>query len=311
VKSGTTLTVTGLTKKVYAFDTDALGAFASTYIRTREVSPDGKFLGTYRYTAIPVVHIMEGVAPKKPEGAAFDKPLDMVVTFESSSGAKVHFSYGELTMSDDSLPVSLAFDRRELVPHELKKGEVYTHNAYHGNIVGLRLVCPAEPDTARYLDDVKKITLWEPEVAYTRLPATKKGAKCESPMVTGVWKDKEIALNYAGVERSSLKGWVRTGHGKGYKGISDAAGYNLVSLLKKNFPGCGPDTWFLFVACDGYRALFSGREIFLTEAGRAAMLIDALDGKKPAGGYTLGPVKDYFVDRDVWGLSHIVSLSVP
>ncbi len=308
VKSGTTLEISGLTKKVYTFDQDALSAFTSTYIRSREVSPDGTFLGTYRYTGIPLVHILEGIAPKKPENAAFDKPLDIVVTFESASGAKASFSYGELTMGDDANPVILAYDRKEVLPNELKKGEVYKHNAYHDNIKGLRLVCPAEPDTARYLDDVKKIIFSEPKVSYTGLPPVKKGSKCESTSIKGVIVDKETAVTFNGVERSAIKDWVRTGHGKGYKGISSASGYNLVSFLKKNFPGSGPDNYYLFVACDGYRALFSGREIFLTEAGKAMMLINILDGKKPSGGYMLGPVKDYFVDRDVWGLSHIVVL---
>ncbi len=38
------------------------------------------------------------------------------------------------------------------------------------------------------------------------------------------------------------------------------------------------------------------------------MLIDKIDGAAPKNGPMLGPVKDYFVDRDVWGLSHIVVL---
>lgn len=67
---------------------------------------------------------------------------------------------------------------------------------------------------------------------------------------------------------------------------------------------------FLFVACDGYRTLFlfSGRDIFSTETGRRMMLIDELDGKPRRGGSSLGPVKDYFVDREIRGLTHIIML---
>ena len=36
-----------------------------------EDAPDGKFMGTYRYSGIPVLHILEGVAPKKAANAAF------------------------------------------------------------------------------------------------------------------------------------------------------------------------------------------------------------------------------------------------
>jgi len=31
-----------------------------------------------------------------------------------------------------------------------------------------------------------------------------------------------------------------------------------------------------------------------------------MKGKKVPGNYMLAPVADWFVDRDVWGLSHIV-----
>ncbi len=281
VKSGTTLEVSGLTKRLYKFGADALNAFAPTYIRTREVAPDGKFMGTYRYSGIPVLHILEGVAPKKAENAAFDRPLDMIVTFESAGGERVHFSYGELSMTDDSDPVILAFDRSEVLPSEPKKDEPYKWNAHRENVKGLRLVCPAEPDTARYLDDVKRIILREAEFDNSLLPVMRKGEKCISTGLSVVDKGKQRPVKLDGVERTVIKGWVRTGHGKGYKGISDAEGYSLASLLKKNFPGCGPKNFFLFVACDGYRSLLSGTEIFKTADGRGMMLIEKMDGKKP------------------------------
>jgi len=306
VKSGTTLEVSGLTKRVYKFGADALNAFAPTYIRTREVAPDGKFMGTYRYSGIPVLHILEGVAVKKPDNAAFDRPLDMIVTFENAAGERVHFSYGELTMTADANPVILAFDRKELVPSKPKKDEPYKWNAHRENIKGLRLVCPAEPDTARYLDDVRSVHLNDVTVDNSLLPAMKKGEKCAASSLTVIAGGKAKPVRLVGVERAAVKGWVRTGHGQGYKGISDAEGYNLASLLAKNFPGCGPKNFFLFVACDGYRSIFSGTEVFKTLDGRGMMLVEKLDGKKPAGGYTLGPVNDYYVDRDIWGLSHIM-----
>ena len=38
------------------------------------------------------------------------------------------------------------------------------------------------------------------------------------------------------------------------------------------------------------------------------MIVTEIDNKAPENGLMLGPVRDYFVDRDVWGLSHIVLL---
>ena len=140
------------------------------------------------------------------------------------------------------------------------------------------------------------------------LPVQKKDSKCESREITGIDGDASKPLSFKGVGRQKISGWVRIGHGRGFKGISAAAGYSLRSFLKKNFKECGPRSFFLFVACDGYRVLFSGREIFLSGDGASYMILDAIDGKKPTGNYMLAPVDDYFVDRDVWGLTHIVCI---
>lgn len=307
VKQGMSLEVSGYTERVYKFSASALNAFAPVYLRTREVSAAGKFEGTYRYSGIPVLHILEGVAPKKPENAPFDRPLDMVVTFVSSEGKQSHFSFGELTMTDDSNPVILAYAREELLPSKPK--ESYEWNIHKGNVKGLRLVCPAEKDTARYLDDVVKIVFREIEVDNSILPVTQKGHKCSSGSVKIVDGKRVAPLNLAGVKTATLKDWVRTGHGQGFKGISTAKGYDLTDVLMRNFPGAGPDSYFLFVACDGYRTLFSGREIFTTEAGEAMMLITDVDGKKLPTGTSMGPVKDYYVDRETWGMTHIVKIN--
>lgn len=302
------LTVDGMVKRTYVFNATALNAFPSAWRRTMERSASGEFQGTYAYTGIPLIAIMDGIAPQKPKTAAFDRPLDMLVTFTSADGRKAHFSYGELTMVDDSLPVMLAFDRRQVLPTDDKTKASYTHNLHKENLTGLRLICPADPDTARYLDNVVKITLGEIEVPFAGIPVMKKGEKCSSSAITAVSAKGSSPVSFAGVPRADASSWIRTGHGRGFKGISTASGYSLRETLRKNFPNCGEKNFFLFIACDGYRTLFSGREIFMTEAGRSMMIIDTLDGKKSPSGPMLGPVADYYVDRDVWGLSHIVML---
>ena len=308
VPGGFNLVVDGLVKRTYAFSAAALNAFPSTWLRTREISPSGEFLGTYAYTGIPLYNIMDGVAPEKPKTAAFDRPLDMLVTFTSADGKKAVFSYGELAMVDDSLPVVLAFDRREVLPTKEGAAKTYTHNRFRENLKGLRLICAADPDNARYLDNVVKVTFSDPVVTAAGLPVMKKGSKCSSAGITGHWKGKAAPITTAGVSRVDYKNWVRTGHGMGYKGMSRAEGSSLREVLKKNFPGCGDKNFYLFIACDGYRVLLSGREIFLHETGRSMVIIDKLDGKAPKEGPMLGPLTDYFADRDVWGLSHIVVL---
>ncbi len=48
-------------KKDYFFGSSALRAFATTRIRTKEVSPTGVFTGIFVYLGIPVYNILEGV----------------------------------------------------------------------------------------------------------------------------------------------------------------------------------------------------------------------------------------------------------
>jgi len=308
VPNGLFLTIDGKVKQTYRFNSRSFRLLAKTRVRTREVTPEGRIMGAYVYTGVPVIHIMEGVKPQKTETGAFDRPLDMVVIFTSAGGKTARFSYGELTMPDDSLPVILAFNREPVLP--TKDPETYTGNKYKENIKGLRLICPREPDTSRYLDNVVRMTLEIPPFPGHLLPAMQKGKECTGTSVTCLENQKQWPASYDNIPAIRVSHWFRIGHGRGIKDhrLSTASGFHLASFLKLNFPGCGPEDFFMFAACDGYRALFSGREIFCTQAGDLFVLIDAIDGKPPKGGYTIGPISDFFVDRGVWGLTHILRL---
>ena len=308
VPEGLSLTVDGKVKQTYHFNSRSFRLLAKTRIRTPEVTPEGEIMGAYIYTGIPVNYIMEGIVPEKSKTDAFDRPLDMVVVFYSSTGETARFSYGELTCADDSLPVTLAFHREPILPH--KNPESYTRNKYKNNITGLRLICPREPDTSRYLDNVVRIALTVPQTSDLALPPVEKKKKCTGISITCLEEGKEKPASYESVPITRISNWFRTGHGRGIKGDHpvSAFGYHLPSFLRNNFPGCGPEDFFLFIACDGYRSIFSGREIFCTPAGDSFLLLETMDGKPPKGGKTIGAISDFFVDRCVWGLTHIVRL---
>lgn len=301
-----TLTVNGEVKQEYGFRSADLSALATTRIRTREITGDGEYLGAYAYTGIPVIHILEGVAPKKDDAAAFNRPLDMVVTFTTSSGKRSHFSYNEICMADDALPITLAFYREPVVPS--KEPETYTGNKLTDTIEGLRLICPADSDVERYLDDVTTITLHTPELSFPDLPVQQQGAECSTDSLVRCRGEGCDTATLEDLETATVHNWIRIGHGRGFKGTSVAAGYRLVSFLEKNFQENTKDSFYLFIACDGYRSLFSRAELFKTAAGGDSMIVTEMDGEPPHGGFMLGPVRDYFIDRDVWGLSHIVQL---
>jgi hypothetical protein len=300
------LKITGLVKQEYFFSGEVLNTFATIRIRTHEISKEGTVIGTYAYTGIPVIHILEGIKVKKPDKAVdFDRPLDFIVTFTSSSGKSVNFGYGEIVFVNDALPITLAFSRKEI--RASKNPDKYDKNINKENIKGLRLVSPRDANTSRYLDDVITITLRRPVLTYNKLPLVKKG-ECNSKSVICVTNNTESIAKFESVDLKKITNWFRTGHGAGFKGISEASGYILRSFLKMNFPDCSADNYFLFTACDGYRCIFSGREIFESSDGDSMMIVEKIDGKDALGGYMLAPAKDYFVDRDVWGLTHIIML---
>ncbi|MFH1875226.1 MAG: hypothetical protein ABH859_08630 [Pseudomonadota bacterium] len=301
------LTINGLVSREYKFSSQALAAFATSSIRTKEMSAQGEFIGAYTYVGIPLYNILEGIEPKKPEQASFNKPLDLIVSVKSATGKIVNFTYNELLMTDDSLPVTLAFYRQEILPY--KDPDQYNHNKYKDNIKGLKLIAPRDPDTARYLDDVVEITIAPISLPEHLLPKVQKGLKCDADSLN-IIDDKNVGkANYDNVKKNSVSNWIRIGHGQGYKSISKASGFNLRSFLKKNFPDYNLDDYFLFVGCDGYRALFSARELFLNKNSESYLILDQLDGQLPMGKIMLAAIDDFFVDRDVWGLSHVVRIS--
>ena len=302
------LEIDGLVKKQYRFSGDALNALATTRIRTREITPEGRFQGAYIHVGIPVFNILEGIAPHKPDHFAFDQPLDIVVTFHSASGKKVYFSFNELIMPGDCYPPTLAFSRRPVRPTNEKAQASYTGNRFSDDLSGFRLICPKEPDTARYLDNVVRISYGPVPLKEGDLPPRRKKFKCRSDVIVCIDGDIRASGSFEAVAPKTCDRWIRIGHGHGFDDMAAARGYDLRGFIKANFTGADPDDFFLFVSCDGYRALFSGREIFATADGAKMMIADSIDGNTPSEGYMLASTGDFFSDRCMWGLARVVRI---
>ena len=302
------LTVNGLVKKQYVFSGSALNGFAATRIRTREFSPDGKFLGAYAYLGIPVYNILEGISPQKPDSAVFNQPLDILVTFTSVSREKVHFSLNELLMTDDSRPVTLAYMRKEVLPTTEAVRDNYAFNLFRDNLSGFKVICPGEPDTARYLDNVVTVTYTTLPAPDDLLPIRTKGKKCTGESILCIENRESKTADFKNVVAAKKDHWVRIGHGHGFEDVAEVSGYDLRSFLTTNFSGAGETDFFLFVACDGYRCLFSGREIFETDDGRGMIIATTINGQPAPQGFRLALTADFFADRSMWGLSYVVRI---
>lgn len=309
IPDGVSLTIDGLVKQEYRFTASALNGFASTRIRTKEFSSDGKFLGAYAYAGIPVFNILEGIAPEKKADAVFKQPLDILVRFISASGKSVGFTFNEVIMADDSLPVTLAYYRAPVKPTSDNVKDTYNKNIFTEPLTGLRLIAPGEPDTTRYLDDVVKITYTTLPAPDDLLPARKKGTNCASSAITCIDRENKYQADFENVSRMCTDNWVLIGHGHGYEENVNAEGFQLRSFLRANFKDISPDDYFLFVACDGYRCLFSYREIFAVEKGKDIMIVDIVNEELPETGFRLAPTADFFTDRSMWGLAYAVKIT--
>jgi hypothetical protein len=154
------------------------------------------------------------------------------------------------------------------------------------------------------------MTLLLPRFPEEILPPVSKGIDCVARELTCVSAGVAVPARLDDVASGTVTNWIRVGHGRGFKGIEPMVeGYDLRAFLRLNFPGLSTADYFLFVGCDGYRALFSGREIFTTADGAAMLILPGHVREPGAEGYTLAPVADFFVDRDVWGLSHVVHVT--
>ncbi len=77
----------GMVKRNYIFSGNALRALAPMRLRVKEMAPDGKFLGTYAYTGIPLNNLLEGIAPCPLD----KKESSLVDRFTSSMKEKIPF----------------------------------------------------------------------------------------------------------------------------------------------------------------------------------------------------------------------------
>ena len=303
--------VDGRVERTWKVKSRSLRLLAPVRVRTREVTPGGLVMGSYAYTGVPVMHVLAGVDPRPLDIDPDDRPLDMLVVFTSRAGKRSCFTYGELVLADDALPVTLAWKREPVLPEN--DAETYRGNLITGELSGLRLICPREVDTARYLDDVVRVTLQVPLIPREKLPPVRKQFACCSNQIICIEKEESRVADMGDALRRTWPAWFRIGHGMGIRASrpGQAEGLLLAPLLKRWFPQCGADDFFLISGCDGYRVLFSGREIFADPRGDRFLLVEKVDGSSLENGLMLGVFGDFYIDRCVRGVSHIVRLPGP
>ena len=305
------LMVSGQVTREWSMKASDFAALAQTRFRCVENDSTNRITGAYIYLGVPVIHILEGVAPVNRPEDPFDRPLDMLVLVQNGKGEKSWFSYGELTMCDDANPVTLAYHRLELLPS--KDPEKYTKNSWHGPHQGLRLVVPRDGDTSRYIDTAERLTLlrprWHTPDGTPTMTVPGKGAPMPDQLILAegakiIWQGAPNSLD---LPSRTVPNWRRVGHGRGIKSKTPeiAVGIGFVDLIKQLFPQMTREDAIMVVAIDGYRSLFSGREILEHTQGAEILVQDKTQQKH---GWTIQVCGDFFVDRCIWGVSHIIRI---
>jgi len=213
-------------------------------------------------------------------------------------------------MCDDNNPVTLAYFRSQLLPS--KDPEKYSKNKYKKSLKNFRLICPGDLYDSRYLDNVISIRFSLLPTSDGVLPEMSKGKECKSEQLFYIKNGKKFKSSFDGIPQINIPNWFRIGHGRGIKSgnLDMVKGYSLRTWINIHYLQGKPGDFFIFVGCDGYRSIFSWSEIFQTENGRKMIIITERNGVRGEKGLTLGPLGDFFVDRDIWGLSCVEKVSL-
>lgn len=302
---------------------------------THALNRDGSYAQAIEVEGIGLGALLDRVEIKKvPDG--FDRPLDTFVVVTGRQGELALFSWGELFATADGGPL-LVERARFLLPHHHEPFEkapfdvkafldgaardaldltpcASCHDGKEQRAIalprGFLLVTPGDPFPGRFVAEVAEIRV--AQVGIEAPPRDKDADKKSLPPLLLVGPNGSGKLDgrtAAKVPRRSFSG-AAWGMGRGFKGEHRWEGLDLGDLMRSRIPkGVSPsDTWVLVTAADGYRSLYSGREVFSSKRDGGVLLVDREDGKplrEGLGKYRTLPAGDFFVDRSVRLVSEI------
>jgi len=293
---------------------------------------EGNFLCSLEVSGYALKDVLDRCGVKKEEDG-FDRPLDVVVTAKGRNGGRALFSYGEVFLTSDEGPL-LADSARMILPThhgplnagkndptivmlDIKKRDAISlescASCHHAPSLeklhfpkGWLLVAANDGFPGRYVEDLTEVTVQQSGIKVEAPPrGASKDMLVESPTIIGPdGKSYPLVLeDYQKLPRQSAED-VGVGIGRGYRGVSLWEGAPLKGLLQPLLPsGVDPrSTYVLVTGADGYRASFSGVEVFNNSADKCVLLIDKKNGQvlgKGSGAFTAIQRIDFFVDRNV------------
>jgi hypothetical protein len=302
-----------------------------TYRRLVKVAgSNGQYRCTVEVEGYKLKDVLDRVQVKKVDDG-FNEALDTFITVKGRGGEQVLLSYSEAYLSNDGGPL-LAERVRLLLPHHHMPLDNDNHNptvlrsveerggldlqscsaCHTGEKVpllsvpqGWLLVTSADGSSGHFVEDVSEISVHQVGIPVKDTREAAKKMVVDAPMLVGL-DGRQTALTAQQYHSLPRYAWQDTtiGQGKGFQGHHTWQGISLDALLRPLLPpGTDPNrTWVLVTAADGYRALFSGSEIFSAPEGKSVLLADRKDGAAlgmGSGRYHVVSRSDFYIDRSV------------
>lgn len=275
--SSPAISITGSVRQPLNLTMEDLGALQAVTVRLNEVTMDEEYNGVFYFRGVPLRTLLELAAIQKEE-TAFSKQVDLAIVVRNKDGKQVVLSWGEIFYRNPS-EVVLAFSSTPHIPHHdcnrCHGPEVYQERLdVLARSVGYpKLVVANDFYTDRCLENVTNIEVFDLHLQMEK----KKMKRLFSPSftVTGDVKQPVTITDLTPYQRIEALAKI-VGDGIGYHGLASYGGVLLSELLQK--AGVEPDvTQGLVVSApDGYRALLSSGEVFLSSHGRSIIIVDQI-----------------------------------
>lgn len=289
-----------------------LSSYQTMQVQLNEVCSDGGFHGVFSYRGVPLKNLLSLARVAKGD-TSFSQPIDLAIRVTSRQGQQVALSWGEVFAKNPS-SVLVATAAEPVMPQKNCSGCHHTEEykarleQYERKPVLPKLVVSDDRYADRCLDDISSIEVIDlrPGMEARTLP------QLYSPSfdITGSVPRKMTISKLSPFPKIDIP--VRHGECKGYHGIQKYSGTALKSIAAKAGIEANWNSVLLVSAPDGYRALVSCGELFLSAAGERIIIADRLGGKKleKEGKFYLICAEDLIFDRRVDAVSRIEVISL-
>lgn len=310
-KPSSGLYISGKVQQTLHINLDDLKQFESETVRICEVSKDKQFHGVFYYQG-PSLQTLLKFAKIEKTGSDFNKPIDLAIVVRNKAGQQTVLSWGELFYRNLA-DVIIAIQATPFAPHTKKNDIPQKYWPYldqlQREVKFPKLVIANDFYTDRCLEEVTRIDVVDLHSEINE----KKNQRLYSSQFT-ICGDVEIPLKIDQLpnqKRAQIM-YKEVGDGQGYHGLKLFEGVSLSDLLKMSKIRPNANSVLIVSAPDGYRALFSYGEIFLSERDGNIIIADQVNNAPmdKNGRFCLVTAKDLSADRHVKAIEKIEVISI-